>query len=896
MHWFQQESSQVLQTLASDLQSGLSASEAEARLEKHGENRLHDNQQTSIRTLLLNQLKNPLIWVLSVGVLLSLYSGHLSDAIAILIIIFINTGISFFQEYKAQKSIDALRKMSSPQALVLRDQQWSYIPASKLVGGDIVKLTHGSLVPADLRLIESHQLQIDEAPLTGESEPAYKHSDKLENPNLTLGDQNNMAFMGTHIVNGHGIGIVCETGMQTQVGKIAHLMQTTETLLTPLQQRIHKLSKVLIGAALFVVVLVVGIGILEGMEFTDMISTGISLAVAAIPEGMLTILTIVLTLGAKQMYQNRGLVRQLASVETLGSTSVICSDKTGTLTQNLMQVTRFWLNDQVYTVEGEGYSTNGDIYDSEGQIPQASKDLHLEHLLTISALCNDAHLVHHPDHTELQGTPTEGALLAFSEKSDIHFPNADLTVIKRFPFDSKRKMMSVIVKDQKGDCWLFSKGAPDVFLKQADHLQLKNERLALPQANNKVEEAISNFADDALRTLAVGYRKLQTSEIDQPHESLEKNFIFLGLLGIMDPPRPEAIKAISECHKAGIKVKMITGDHANTAQAIAWQMGIIDSKDPDSVLSGQQLSMMDDETLKEKVTSVHVFARVTPEHKLRIVKALQANHEVVAMTGDGVNDAPALRAADMGVAMGITGTEVAKESADLILLDDNFATIVHSVREGRRIYDNIRKFIRQDLTTNVSEVSAILFAFLVMAEEPLLTLAPMMILWINLVSDGLPSLALGFDGEEKNVMQRLPRDRNEHFFSDSLGQKILIRGLVMGAVTYFMFWYGMQEGDSQAYAQTLAFSTLVLGQLVLVFDSRTFSSLYRRSPLGNLWLIGAVLLAGTASMLMVFSSFGNAVLGTVPLSIEHLAMAALVGALPTFILSAIKEGLKLKWL
>ncbi|MBF6058905.1 cation-translocating P-type ATPase [Thiomicrorhabdus heinhorstiae] len=896
MHWFQQESSQVLKKLTSSLQSGLSNEEAQSRLATQGENRLHDDQQTSIRVLLLNQLKNPLIWVLAVGVVLSLYSGHYNDAIAISIIILINTGISFFQEYKAQKSIDALRKMSSPQALVLRDQQWSYIAAAELVPGDIVKLTHGSLVPADLRLLESHQLQIDEAPLTGESEPAYKHTDPLNNPNLTLGDQNNMAFMGTHIVNGHGIGVVCETGMQTQVGQIAHLMQTTEVLLTPLQQRIHKLSKVLIGAAISVVILVVVIGVIEGMRLTDMVSTGISLAVAAIPEGMLTILTIVLTLGAKQMYQNKGLVRQLASVETLGSTSVICSDKTGTLTQNLMQVTRFWLNDQVYQVEGEGYSNRGNIYDSEDNIPLASQDLHLEHLLTISALCNDAHLIHHPDHTELQGTPTEGALLAFAGKSDIHFPNPDLKIVKRFPFDSKRKMMSVIAKDKKGDYWLFCKGAPDVFLKQADHLQLKNERAPLPQATDKVEGAISLFADDALRTLAIGYRKLKFSEIDLQNDVLEKNLIFLGLLGIMDPPRPEAIKAINECHKAGIKVKMITGDHANTAQAIARQMGIVESKDPDAVLTGQQLSMMNDETLKSKVTSVHVFARVTPEHKLRIVKALQANHEVVAMTGDGVNDAPALRAADMGVAMGITGTEVAKESADLILLDDNFATIVHSVREGRRIYDNIRKFIRQDLTTNVSEVSAILFAFLVMAEEPLLTLAPMMILWINLVSDGLPSLALGFDGEEKDVMQRLPRDRNEHFFSDSLGQKILIRGLVMGAVTYFMFWFGLQEGDSQAYAQTLAFSTLVFGQLVLVFDSRTFSSLYRRAPFGNPWLIGAVTLAGSASMLMVFTTFGNAAFGTVPLSYEHLAMAAAIGALPTFILSAFKEIFKIKWL
>ncbi|MDG6777542.1 cation-transporting P-type ATPase [Thiomicrorhabdus sp. zzn3] len=903
MKWFQQSVERIAERLKTDMQTGLSSAQAAEKQTHFGANKLVQTQQASPFKILLNQLKNPLLVILSIGVLLSLYSQHISDAIAIGVIILINATISFVQEYRAQKSIDALRKMAAPQTTVMRDHQWQTLAAAELVPGDIVKLAHGATVPADVRLFESHQLQVDESALTGESEPVHKHCDAITEESTALCDQRNMAFMSTHVVHGHALAIVCDTGMHTEVGKIAHLMQTADTQLTPLQQRVHKLSKVLIAAALVVVTIVMATGLLGGMNTEDIVATGISLAVAAIPEGMMTILTIVLTLGAKQMMHNQGLVRQLASVETLGSTSVICTDKTGTLTQNKMQVTQFWVAGEYYHAEGSGYEAHGQIRDAEGQPVTAQSGLHLDHFFTISALCNDAQLIHHTDRTALHGLPTDGALLSLAEKSGLSLdnPNEDLKLIKRFPFDSKRKMMSVIMRDRKGDHWLFCKGAPDVVMHHSEALQLQNHLGDLPSDNQIIADVVEQFAHQALRTLAIAYRKLQPDEIHQPHDELENNLIFIGIHGIMDPPRPEATQAIAECHSAGIRVIMITGDHAATALAIAKQMNIVDETldsqtQSEVILTGHDLNTLSDEELRQKVHHIHVFARVTPEHKLRIVQALQANGEVVAMTGDGVNDAPALRTADMGVAMGITGTDVAKESADLILLDDNFATIVHSVREGRRIYDNIRKFIRQDLTTNVSEVSAILFAFILLIEDPLLTLAPMMILWINLVSDGLPSLALGMDGEEHDVMQRPPRNREEHFFSGGISQKILIRGLVMGAVTYLMFQYAMNHGYSQAYAQTLAFMTLIFGQLVLIFDSRTFSSLYRRNPFGNLWVVGAVLIAASLSLLMVYLPLGNLALGTAPLEPIHLAMILFIAALPTFVLSAIKEMFKLKWL
>ncbi|MEA3405873.1 MAG: cation-translocating P-type ATPase [Pseudomonadota bacterium] len=897
MDWFKSDNQEVIKSLNSDFTNGLDNQQIVTSRAQFGLNQIITQKSVPAVWMFIRQFQNPLLIILMFGAFLSFITSHFVDAIAITVIILLNAIISFVQEYKAQKSIDALKQMAAPKCIVLRNQKWQTLPAIELVPGDIVRLDAGSIVPADLRMLETQQLKIDEAALTGESEPVGKHNLAIPQTDLPIADQLNMAFMSTAVTEGQGFGIVVNTGMQTEVGKIAHLMQTASTNLTPLQERVHRLSKVLIMAALIMVMVVISIGLMQGMSWSVLMTTGISLAVAATPEGLMTILTIVLTLGATRMMQNNGLVRQLASVETLGSTSIICSDKTGTLTQNKMQVTQLWTGGHYYHLEGRGYEPNGQFFD-HNRTPISHKDIrHLEHMVTLSVLCNEAQHIETDGKHSIIGSPTEGAILVAAAKTGMTKEIAlnQYSEVESFPFDPKRKMMSVIVKDVHDQHWLIVKGAPDVMIQNCEAVQLHDSLGDMLTDKPKIKAIVDNFANQALRTLAIGYRKLQLSDLHRPYEELETDLILAGIYGIIDPPRPEAIKAVASCHSAGIKVSMITGDHAITAKAIALKMGIITDKNA-QVLEGKTLNKMSDEALYDQVENTSVFARVTPEHKLRIVQALQKHNHVVAMTGDGVNDAPALRTADMGVAMGITGTGVSKESADLILLDDNFATIVEAVKEGRRIYDNIRKFIRQDLTTNVGEVSALLFAFILIIEEPLLTLAPLMILWINLMSDGLPSLALGVDGAEDNVMNRVPRAKNESFFSGRLGQTILIRGLIMGGVTYGMFMYAINLGLEQSYAQTLAFMTLIFGQLVQVFDSRTITNIYRRNPFSNRPLLLAVAGSGLLSISMVYAPFGNLLLGTLPLSPEHLGLAFLVGALPVLLLSAINEIFNLKWL
>lgn len=895
--WFQKTTAEVLQELQTDEKQGVPSSERQAKQAELGLNELDTYQKTATLKLLFRQFSNPLLVILAIGALLSFYTGHLVDAIAITVIIFINALISFVQEFKAQKSMDALRDMAAPSCLVKQGDQWQKTPASQLVPGDIIKVATGDVLPADCRFIKTEHLQIDESALTGESDLIEKNTQVIAESDPTLGDQFNMGFMSTSVHHGHGIAIVTATGMNTEVGKIAQLMQSTENRLTPLQLRIRNLSHTLIWAALIIVAVIVGIGLLKGLTFSALVNTSISLAVAAIPEGLPTLVTIVLTLGAGQMMRNNALAKQLASVETLGSTSVICSDKTGTLTQNKMQVVECWAAGEHYQITGKGYAPQGEFLNDKDLPVQPAQNYHLSHLLEYSALCSDTLLTEEAGHYSIQGVPTEGAIVVAAAKAGLFKDPLmqDRQIIQTNPFDAKRKMMSVIIQEPNGSYLLIVKGAPDILLERADVIEHHQKHLDKISNEDLIHSVIHQYASQALRTLAVGYRVLTEAELKLPLEQLENQLTFLGIHGIIDPPRPEAIKAVEDCHSAGIRVVMITGDHAATAKAIAQKMGIIDSETA-FVISGEELNQLSDAELEKRVPDTAVFARVTPEHKLRIVKALQSNGAVVAMTGDGVNDAPALREADIGIVMGITGTGVAKESADLILLDDNFATIVHAVREGRRIYDNIRKFIRQGLTANVSEVSAILFAFLLMAGEPLLTLAPMMILWVNLVSDGFPSLALGVDSAENDVMARQPRPSHENFFANHLGTRIVIRGLVMGGLSYSMFQLAINLGTTIEYAQTIAFATLIFGQLFHVFDARTFSTLFHRNPFSNPLLIAAVLGSAVLSMVMIYTPFGNLVLGTTPLSIEHLVMVCFIAALPTFILSALKEFFKWSWL
>jgi Ca2+-transporting ATPase len=898
MKWYNLSADESVAELQGNLKTGLSTQEAVQRLSQSGSNELAGEEKPSALALLLNQMKNPLIIILLVGAALSTYTGHLVDAIAIGVIVIINIVISFVQELNMQKSMESLNEMAAPSALALRDGEWNKIPAKNIVPGDILKLDMGSIVSADVRLVQATQLQIDEAALTGESVPAEKEVPPIEDEEVGLGDQFNMAFMGTVVSTGHGVGVVTGTGMNTEMGHIAKMLYTAEETKTPMQQRVESLSKVLIGAAFAIVAVIIGIGLEQGMQWMEIITTGISLTVAAIPEGLVTVVTIVLTLGAKRMVQNKALTRKLASVETLGSATVICSDKTGTLTQNKMQVLSIYSGGRYFDVTGEGYIPEGQFLDENGEPVDPNTIDELNYFLRMSAGCNDASLVNRDGVAGIQGTPTEGALAVAAAKAGItqqKLIDEGAELIHSFPFDSSRKLMSIVIKGRDGNHYVVAKGAPDIILKRSNQIYLHGEAHTLDgKVEQPIHDAIERFSSKALRTLAIAYKPIEPDHLELTQEDYEQGFIFLGIHGIMDPPRPEVPNAVEECHSAGIRTIMITGDHAGTAEAIARQIGM-KHKDSQRVYTGAELGQLTDQELAEAVRDAVVFARVTPEHKLRIVKALQANGEVVSMTGDGVNDAPALRSANIGVAMGITGTDVAKESADLVLLDDNFTTIVKAVREGRRIYDNMRKFIRQALTANVSEVSAILFAFLLMGDDPLLTLTPLMILWVNLVSDGIPSLALGVDNEEEGVMKRKPVAGNEGFFSDNLAARIVVRGLVLGYATYFMFQFALDMGASLAYAQTIAFMTLIFGQIFHIFDARTFSTLYRRNPFSNQFLLLAVAGSALLSVGLVYTEVGAVAFGTEPLQFRHLIMVICIAALPTLILSGLKEIFRLKW-
>lgn len=880
-----------------DIEKGLSSSEAASRLKAYGPNKLAEGEKASPLMMFLGQFSNPLLIILLVGAVISGYTGHWVDAIAIIVIVVINATISFIQEFKAEQSLAALSEMAAPLANVRRDNDWQEIPAGDIVPGDMLRIKAGDILAADVRLVEANRLEIEEAALTGESEPVDKHAQPIEDEvEAVLAERFNMGFSSTRITNGAGLGLVTSTGMDTEVGHIAHLMSAATQPKTPLQERIESLSKILIGGALLVVSIIIGIGISNGMDAFEMLNTAISLSVAAIPEGMPTIVTIVLTLGSQAMVKQKALVRQLSSVETLGTTSVICSDKTGTLTQNQMQVMRLWAGGKSWTVTGQGFDPNGAFIDEEGNETDAAADDDLRPMLSISAYCNEARLVEEDGRAAIQGNPTEGALVVAAAKAGItraELKKQQNETLQSFPFDSTRKMMSVLVR-RPTDTVLVAKGAPDVILSRATGILLHKEEVELTDERRaEIERVIESYGEDALRTLAIAYKRVDGEHAEHTAEDHEQDIVFVGIHGIMDPPRQEVPGAVAEAASAGVRTVMITGDHAVTASAIAEQIGI-KSSDEQTVHTGSELDSMTDQQLAETVKHAAVFARVTPEHKLRIVNALQANGEVAAMTGDGVNDAPALRSADIGVAMGITGTSVAKESAALVLLDDNFSTIVKAVREGRRIYDNLLKFIRQALTANVAEVSAILFAFLLMGADPLLTLTPLMILWINLISDGMPALTLGFEPAEDDIMSREPRSRHQNIFEGGLGQRIILRGLALGGLTYWLFHKSLTTGYSLEYAQTVAFSTLVFAQLWHIFDSRTSTTLFRKNPFGNHILLCAVAASAILSLLAIYTSVGNFVLSTVPLELRHLFQVVAVASLPTFGLSALKEVFQLR--
>lgn len=873
----------VEKVLNTSIEKGLSGSDVDKKRKQFGWNELQEGEKQSALMLLISQFKDFMVLVLLAATLISGLLGEYIDAIAIIAIVLINGFLGFFQERKAEKSLNALKELSAPQVIVLRDNEWIKIPSKEVVVGDIIKFSSGDRIGADIRLVKTVNLEIEESALTGESVPAVKSTQPVIEKNVSLGDLENMAFMGTMVTRGNGIGIVTGIGMNTAMGKIADMIQNAETMITPLQRRLEQLGKILITVALLLTLLVVVAGVVHGHELYTMFLAGVSLAVAAIPEGLPAIVTIALSLGVQRMIRKNAIVRKLPAVETLGCASVICSDKTGTMTQNKMTVTHLWSGGHTWTLSGTGYHPEGSFHSNNREVnPQHEKSLY--QLLTFGLLCNHAELKMKDDEFIIDGDPTEGALLVSAMKAGLSREALlkQFTIEKEFPFDSTRKMMSIVVKDKNGRKFVITKGAPDVLINLSESVLWDGKQQHLHgEFQHEIKSSIENLASMALRTIAIAFKPLEDHTIIKKESQAENGLTFIGVQGMIDPPRPEVKEAIKECREAGIKTVMITGDHVITAKAIAVQLGIF--RGNTKVIEGTELNEMSVEDLENVVEDVSVFARVSPEHKLKIVKALQNRGHIVAMTGDGVNDAPAIKSADIGIAMGITGTDVAKEASSLILLDDNFATIKAAINEGRNIYENIRKFVRYLLASNVGEILVMLFAMLLSLPLPLV---PIQILWVNLVTDGLPAMALGLDRPEDDVMKRKPRHPKEGVFARGLGWKVISRGFLIGLVTLLAFLTIYRRNPDQLeYAQTIAFATLVLTQLIHVFDCRSEISIFSRNPFGNMYLVWSVISSILLMLVVIYVPVLQPIFHTVPIEPKDWMLIIGLSSIPTFLLA-----------
>ena len=885
--WIHLPFPEVCRLLQTDQKNGLTIQEAQRRLQQNGHNLLAKKEQISPLVLFLLQFKDFMVLVLLGATLLSAVLGEYTDALVIIIIVLINALLGFVQEYRAEKSLEALQGLAAPHAKVLRDGIRHEVPAEELVPGDIVIIEAGDRIPADLRLGEVRNLSVNEAALTGESEPVIKDTVVVQESAVNLGDQVNMAFMGTMAVGGRGSGVVVATGMQTQMGRIAHLIQEAGSEETPLQKRLEQMGKILVMTCLFVCGLVVVLGLFQGLPAYRMFLSGVSLAVAAIPEGLPAVVTMALAIGVQRMVRKNAIVRRLPAVETLGCATVICSDKTGTLTQNKMNVQKIWTAEKIFEVEGEGYVPHGRFYFGK-ELINPKQDPALLLTLKAAVLCNNAQLYRDKmeikplwrgakEEWQIQGDPTEGALLVAGARAGLWREDMEREAkrLRELPFDGTRKRMSVLYADSK-ESILYVKGAPEIILERCTKIFTGGR---VQQLTNSMREKIikenETMAALALRNLAVAYKPVQKTQAEL--EDLENELIFLGILGMIDPPRPEVLPAIKKCQAAGIKTVMITGDHKTTAIAIARKLRLLPHDG--NVLTGSQLDQLSDRQLQKAVMNTYVYARVTPEHKLRIVKALKESGHVVAMTGDGVNDAPAVKEADIGVAMGESGTDVTREAAALILADDNFATIVSAVEEGRGIYDNIRKFIRFLLACNIGEILTMFLAMLVGLPVPLRAIQ---ILWINLVTDGLPAMALGIDPVDPEVMTRPPRDPRESIFSHGLWEKIFGRGVLIGTICVFVFAWSLKQGAQLDEAQTLVFVTLIMAQLIYVFDCRSeHKNIWQIGILSNPWLVAAVLSSLGLLLLVLYHPMLTAVFYTVPLAAKDWFIVLLASSLPS---------------
>ena len=902
-NWFNESAKEIEKELGTNLEKGLSKEQVEEKRAKFGFNELKAKKKKSLFVKFLEQFKDFMIIVLIVAAIVSGIVGYMegegvTDSIIILIVVVVNAIIGVVQENKAEKSLEALQKLSSHVAKVVRNGKVEVVASRELVPGDIVVLDTGDYVPADLRIVESANLKSQESSLTGESVPVDKNTDVIKEQKVGIGDRTNMLFSSSLITYGRGKGIVVETGMNTEVGKIATIINDTEGTQTPLQIKLNKLGKTLGIAALAICIVIFIIGIAYGKDIIDMFMTAVSLAVAAIPEGLAAVSTIVLAIGVQRMVKKNAIIKKLPAVETLGSATVICSDKTGTLTQNKMTVQKIFINGKIISVEDLKATSKEDLQDETSKKEQTELSLasdELERLMQVCILCNDTKI---GENNTLTGDPTETALFDLGFK--INTPVTEVLKeqrVQEIPFDSERKLMTTVNKIE--DKYIVStKGGIDELLARCNKYVINGEiEDNLEDYKNEIESSNISMAKDALRVLAMAYKELDHEPSEAEMQNIENDLIFIGMVGMIDPPREEVKLAVEKCKTAGIKTVMITGDHKITAVAIAKALGILENED--EAITGSELEEMSDEDLTKNIRKYSVYARVSPEHKVRIVKAWQANGEIVAMTGDGVNDAPALKTADIGCAMGIVGTDVSKEAADVILTDDNFATIVSSVEEGRRIYDNILKAIQFLLSSNVGEIVTLFIAILI---TPWLgskfgidinlieVLLPIHILWINLVTDSLPALALAVDPAEDDVMKRKPK-KEKGIFTKGMSWRVVYQGVMIGLITLAAFIIGLATPEDQLpvmiridnavysadeienleeavangaeiiekqevkveIGQAMAFVVLAFSELVHVFNIRNNKkSVFKTHPFNNKTLLGAIGISAVLMLIILF--------------------------------------------
>jgi Ca2+-transporting ATPase len=895
--WYTYGIEKTIETLKSNSQQGLTTGEVEQRLKHYGTNEIKETVGRNNWEILLDQFKNiMLLMLIAVAIIsgvmdaIALQNAQTAkaeipfkDTIAILSIVVLNGILGYLQESRAEQALAALKRLASPKVQVIRDGQRIEVEAPTLVPGDIILLEAGSQLCADGQIIEASNLQIRESALTGEAQAVTKEPVKEGlNEETALGDRINMVFTGTEVIGGRARAIVTSTGMETELGKIAQMLQSVESEPTPLQQRMNHLGNVLVSSSLILVVLVIAIGVVQAGwdRLQDLVKTSLSIAVAVVPEGLPAVITVTLALGTQRMVKRNALIRKLPAVETLGSVNVICSDKTGTLTQNKMVVQEIETCQKHLHVTGEGYIPIGEFLDLSRSI-ETRDYRELENLLMACVLCNDATLKQDGGHWNVIGDPTEGALLALAGKAGLqqNALNDRYERVSEFPFSSERKRMSVIVKDcedkgaenSQSPILMFMKGSSELILERCQSYQIDEQILPLTQEQRKnILQANNDMAERGLRVLGFAYKPLETIPNSDSEETAEQDLIWLGLVGMLDAPRPEVKNAVAKCRDAGIRTIMITGDHQLTARAIAQQLGIV--KENAIALTGQELAKLSQEELEREVDRVSIYARVAPEHKLRIVKALQKRGKFAAMTGDGVNDAPALKQADIGIAMGITGTDVSKEASDMVLLDDNFATIVAATEEGRMVYNNIRLFVKYILGSNVGEVITIAAApILGLADVPL---TPLQILWMNLVTDGLPALALAVEPADPNIMSRPPFSPKESIFAKGLGFYIVRIGIIFAIISIaLMVWsYHYVRGTSNPDSwKTMVFTTLCLAQMGHAIAVRSSTRLTLENNLfSNPYLLGAVSVTTILQLMLIYIAPLRDFFGTHFLTLEQL--------------------------